>query len=361
MSLMKMMKRFFCLTLTLVLLLALPALAAEDLTNRPIADGQVTAVAFEDVTAPFSGTLTSFDLTVGDVVAAQDVLMGYVTTRLYAPESGTIKIAFASVGDDAAAVTARYGGIVGIEPTHAQTIEATTSGAYDEAPNKRIRLGEMLWFKSDTSSKEEGYGRVIAVTNASYRVEIQQGDFEADESLTLYRNENRDDKKCVGKGNVARCDDVLVRAEGRVIGMYAVAGDAVQSGQLLAEVVSADAEPSLAVSNVISPVGGVIASVAVQPGQQVWKGQTLCRIYLTDAIEVTADVDEMDLGGLRVGDAVPVTLDVNKNNILSGTVTEISALGITKQNAAYYTVHVSIPNSSGALGASASIYLPAKK
>ena len=52
-----------------------------------------------------------------------------------------------------------------------------------------------------------------------------------------------------------------------------------------------------------------------------------------------------------------MTLDVNKAQVLNGTVTEISALGVTKQNAAYYTVHVSIPSGSGRLGASASIYL----
>ena len=102
---------------------------------------------------------------------------------------------------------------------------------------------------------------------------------------------------------------------------------------------------------------GVVATVAVNPGQQVWKGQLLCRIYLTDTLEVVADVDEMDLGTLKVGDTVPVTLDVNKAQVLNGTVTEISALGVTKQNAAYYTVHVSIPTGSGRLGASASIYL----
>ena len=41
-----------------------------------------------------------------------------------------------------------------------------------------------------------------------------------------------------------------------------------------------------------------------------------------------------------------------------GTVTEISALGVTRQNAAYYSVHVSIDDSSVMLGQSASVYLP---
>ena len=38
------MKKLFCLLMTLCMMAAFPALAAEDLTGRPLADGVVTAV-----------------------------------------------------------------------------------------------------------------------------------------------------------------------------------------------------------------------------------------------------------------------------------------------------------------------------
>ena len=47
------------------------------------------------------------------------------------------------------------------------------------------------------------------------------------------------------------------------------------------------------------------------------------------------------------------------DNVLIATVTRISALGVSRQNAAYFTVRASIPAGSGPLGASASMYLPA--
>ena len=66
----------------------------------------------------------------------------------------------------------------------------------------------------------------------------------------------------------------------------------------------------------------------------------------------------MDLHSLKVGDTIPVTLDTDESNILTGTVTEISSLGTQRQNAAYFTVHVSVEKAGLKLGQSASIYLP---
>ena len=51
------MKKFIAPLLILCLLLASPALAEQDLTGRPVADGTVAAASFVDVTAPYSGTL----------------------------------------------------------------------------------------------------------------------------------------------------------------------------------------------------------------------------------------------------------------------------------------------------------------
>lgn len=198
---------------------------------------------------------------------------------------------------------------------------------------------------------------MVAVSGAQYTVDVLAGDFELNESLTLYRDDGYDQKDCVGKGTIVRRAPLPVQGNGRVAAVHVQEGQQVTAGQLLLELVSADADPQAFSPWVTAQEAGVVASVAVTPGQQVWKGQLLCRLYLTDDLEVVAEVDEMDLGTLRVGDTLPVTLDMNPEQIITGTVTEISALGVTRQNAAYYTVHVSIPASSGRLGASASVYL----
>ena len=117
-------------TLVICSLLAVtPALAEQDLTGLPIADGVVASAAFTDITAPFSGTLASFDLSVGDAVASGQTLMCYVTNDVFASEAGVVKAVFAAAGDDATAVTARYGGLVGLEPAVGWQVLATTEGA----------------------------------------------------------------------------------------------------------------------------------------------------------------------------------------------------------------------------------------
>ena len=354
------MKKFLCLISVLLLLAATPALAESDLTGRPIADGSVAAVRFTDVTAPFSGTLTSFDLEPGDAVQAGDTLMRYLTADVYAGEDGVVKAVFAAPGEDAATVAARYGALMAIEPAVAFRVDASTSGAYDDNDNKMLHPGETLYFKTSETNGAKGLGRVVQVTGDKYVVDVLSGDFDLNDDVTLYRRDNYAKDANVGKGNIIRRDAVLVTGAGRVSALYVAEGDKVAAGDRLFSLIAADATPDAYASDVTAGVSGVVSSVSVMPGQQVFKGQALCRIQQTDAMEVVADVDEVDLGTLKVGDLLPVTLDVQPDNVLMATVTQISALGVKKQNAAYFTVHAAIPSGNALLGMSASLYLPAK-
>lgn len=357
------MKKLFSSVLAVLLALSCPVQGfgddVWDLSTMAIANGTVQAVSHVDVTAPFSGTLDVFDLSAGDLVSAGDTLMRMVTTPLYATEDGVCRAVFAAVGDDASAVTARYGGIIGIEPDEAMQISATTAGAYNDDDNRTLRLGETLYFQSSKNNRVDGTGRVTSVSGQSYRVDVLTGSFELDESVTLYRDEDYETKQCVGKGVVGRRDSLLIASAGRVASLEVSEGETVKAGQLLARVIGADAAPG-DTGDIVCPESGVISAVSAVPGQQVYRGQVLARIELDSELEVEADVDEMDLHSLKVGDTLPVTLDVNESNVLTGTVTEISALGASRQNAAYYTVCVSIPAGSALLGASASVYLPGK-
>ena len=355
------MKKILSLFAAFTLLAAAPAaLASDDLTGRPIADGTVSAVHFVDVTAPYSGTLASFDLESGDEVQAGDELFQYVTSDVFATEDGVVKDVFIQPGDDAAAAMTRYGAVIGVEPADAYRVEASTAGAASDNEYKILHLGEILYIKTTKGDRDEGTGKVTAINGRNYSVQVLTGSFDQYASVNLYRDDNYAGSTCVGRGQVAHRDPVAVAGVGRVSAVYVQAGDTVKNGDRLASFVSADATPQNYATGITSPQTGVVSTVAVTPGQQVWKGELLCRVELSDEIEVIADVDETDLGGLKVGDSLPVTLDMNETNVLTGTVTQISGLGITKQNAAYFSVHVTIPAGSGPLGASASVYLPVK-
>ena len=351
------MKKLISVFLVLTAVLGLPGLfaAAEtDLSSYSITDGVVTAVSFEDVVAPCSGTLRSFDLNAGDEVASGDVLFEMMTIPVYAPEDGTVRYLFAEKGDSADAAMRTYGAVLAMEPTLKLRLSCTYSGAADYEDCKHMHIGDILYFKYD---KEKGKGVVISTAENAYEVEVLSGKFDSGKSLELYKDDDYAYDNRVGTGKVYKRNDVTVSGAGRIVQFFVSEGDKVKKGDLLFTVLSSDAEYG-AVPEIAAPCDGVVAMVPVSAGQQVWKGQVLARIYYTGKLEIVADVDELDLNGLKVGDSVPVKLDTSADRILTGTVTEISALGTTRQNAAYYTVHVSVPDSSLMLGQSASVYLP---
>lgn len=348
-----MTRRILCLCMMLCLTLACAAASAEDWSRYTVSGGVVSAAAWTDLTAPYSGVVMPFDAKAGDTVSTGDVLFRMQVNTLYAPENGSVTAVFAAAGDDAAAVSAHFGGILAIEGEHRHLIRATTSGASGE--NRELRPGMTLYFRSTQGEKTHGHGRVISVSNESFVVEILSGRFLVRETLNLFHNKEYTVK--AGTGTVVLRDPVLITAAGRIGEMLVSEGGTVTANQPLATVLGPDAEPG-ASPEVSAPADGVIALLGVQPGQQVWKGALLARVYHTQALEIVAEVDEMDIPRLHVGDSCPVVLDLDPDTVLHATVTEIGGLGVTRQNAAYYTVRLSLNVTGLPLGASASVYIP---
>lgn len=336
---------------------------AEDMATpaygNATATGAIEAVSTTEITAPFSGVLLPFDLTLGDTAEKDAVLFRLDTQRIYAPTDGTIGAVFAALGDDAQSVINRYGALAAIEPTNLFVINGNTTSAYDEPENKIIHIGEKLYFKSSSSSRITGEGYVIAVDGDSYQLEVTSstGDLELKERVTLYRDSLYEKKSDVGRGTCAVCAPVSVQGSGRIIRVYKANGDSVKAGDLLFESVSADAAPD-ATAKVVAPIGGVISVLSSASGQQVYKGQHLITLSDPSNLQVTCDVDEIDLGALKIGDVLSIKYDIYPDVTYEGTVTSISSMGFVKQNAAYYTVKLSIANQSELrLGMSATVYL----
>lgn len=349
-----MMKKLLFLLLACMMILP-NAFAAEDLTNYAVANGNVAAATHIDITAPYSGTLAPFDLESGDSVAAGQAILSMLVSTVYASEDGKVSGIFAVPGDDATALMARYGMVMSIEPAQNLRMEASTSGAYNSEANRTLHVGEKLYFEDDEEN-EEGVGRVIGVQDSNYVVDVLTGNFEAGTTLTLYRSSEYTSKSKVGKGKIVKRAPLSIGGQGRVAEILVEDGQEVKRGDALFTLMGFDADFNAAPA-MSSPVDGVVAAVMVQPGQQVWKGQLLARIYPTHQLEIVAQVDEMDLDAITVGDKLMYTLDTRDDMVLEGVVTEISSLGVTMQNAAYYTVHIAITGMP-MLGASASVYIP---
>ena len=336
------MKKLFALLLALAVVGSIALADPASLTGCSVSSGVVNAVNYIDITAPFSGTLQPFTWEAGDLVNAGDLLFSMRTTTIYATEDATVQAIYCAAGDDAAAVATRYGGLIAMRPESEWVIAGSITTAYDKRDNRVVDVGETLYFRSNKEGRSVGTGRVTMVSGAEYMVEVLTGEFEPGEVLSLFR----DTLTAVGQGRVA---EVLVKV-----------GDQVKNGtpllRLMPTATAPDASPDITAAQ-----NGVIGTLAVQPGQQVYEGQLLARLMLVDKLEVVAQVDEVNLKNLYVGDKVSVTLDMDESNVLTGTVTEIGNLGTTVQNAAYFPVHVELTTNQIPLGASASVYIPNNK
>ena len=107
------------------------------------------------------------------------------------------------------------------------------------------------------------------------------------------------------------------------------------------------------------PSKSILYAIAVQPGQQVSGGQVLATLHPTAKLEVEADIHELDLQRIQVGDTVQVEITgLRTNNLLEGTITSISSLSHAQTGDAEYKVYVSFPvNDAIREGMNVTVYL----
>ena len=304
------------------------------------ADAKIVAPNTEKITAPFAGTLLPFDYETGDSVSAHETLFTLDTTPVYATQAGTVSAVFASVGDDASGVAAHYGALAVIEPKNALYIDASTDQAYNDADNRYIHAGETLYLKL---SNDKGTGVVTSVSGKKYTVEILSGSFDVDDTVRCFRESTTPSDSEVGRGKVTRYADVQVNANsGRIAAVHVKPGDAVEVGDLLFELVDAQSEKN-ASRSIAAGASGVITSMNTASGAQVYRGQLLCEVADLSTLELSAEVDELDLNSIAVGDTLSYTLDAFDGETFTGTVTQIYSVGTKKQNATYFDVRITLP------------------
>ncbi|MCD8210081.1 MAG: efflux RND transporter periplasmic adaptor subunit [Prevotella sp.] len=108
------------------------------------------------------------------------------------------------------------------------------------------------------------------------------------------------------------------------------------------------AQTNLGYAIITSPIDGIVLSKEVEEGQTVaasFETPTLFTIAkdLTD-MQVIADVDEADIGGVIDGDRVTFTVDAYPDDVFNGFVTQVRQEATTTNNVVTYEVVISAPN-----------------
>ena len=114
----------------------------------------------------------------------------------------------------------------------------------------------------------------------------------------------------------------------------------------------AKAERNLAYATITSPIDGVVISRDVEAGQTVASGFETPTLFTIAAdltqMQVVADVDEADIGGVVEGQRASFTVDAYPNDVFEGVVTQIrlgdASSTSTTTTVVTYEVVISAPN-----------------
>ena len=110
----------------------------------------------------------------------------------------------------------------------------------------------------------------------------------------------------------------------------------------------AKSETNLSYATIYSPIDGVVLSRSVEEGQTVASSFSTPTLFiiandLTD-MQVVANVDEADIGGVRDSLRVTFTVDTYPNDTFEGFVTQVRQEATTTSNVVTYEVVISAPN-----------------
>lgn len=107
------------------------------------------------------------------------------------------------------------------------------------------------------------------------------------------------------------------------------------------------AAKNLNYAEIYSPIDGIIISREVEVGQTVVSSMNVANLYVIadlDNMQVVGNVDEADIGQVKVGQHVTFTVDAYSDDVFSGTVTQVRLNPTTTSNVVTYEVIVEAPN-----------------
>lgn len=107
------------------------------------------------------------------------------------------------------------------------------------------------------------------------------------------------------------------------------------------------AAKNLNYAEIYSPIDGIVISREVEVGQTVVSSMNVANLYTIadlDNMQVIGDVDEADIGQVKVGQPVTFAVDAYPDDIFEGEVTQVRLNPTTESNVVTYEVVVSASN-----------------
>nr|WP_290666264.1 efflux RND transporter periplasmic adaptor subunit [Ardenticatena sp.] len=110
-----------------------------------------------------------------------------------------------------------------------------------------------------------------------------------------------------------------------------------------AELALEQARHNLDGATIVAPFDGTIANVNIKPYELVSSATPAIVLADMSRFELEVGVDELDVGQVKVGNAVTVTLDAYRNGVMRGRVTHVAPVArVDAQGVATYPVRVDL-------------------
>ena len=165
--------------------------------------------------------------------------------------------------------------------------------------------------------------------------------------------------------NLSGAAVVTASGSGTVSGLNLLAGDLIQSGDRICTITGDSVDDQLesarlnlenAQDNVddyeiTAPISGEVVTKNAKAGDTIEgsASSSLCTIYDLSYLEMTMNIDELDISQVAVGQSVTVTADAVEGTTYTGVVTRVSVAGTTSGGITTYPVTVRIDETDGLL------------
>jgi len=211
-----------------------------------------------------------------------------------------------------------------------------------------VRVAEISYLQAQEGATEE------AITSARATV----ASAEAGVTNAQAQLDDVDDQIAQAEASVVQAEATVAQAEAGVLQAEAAVAQAEANLAILlagpsdekigiakaqvaqARIALEDAQGNLAKATLVAPFDGVVTDVYVAVGE--WANGLAVDLMDTGSLEVVLDVDEIDIGGLAVGQQAVVTLETWPDEELTGELVSIAPKARSGTEIVTYQVHLSL-------------------
>lgn len=234
-----------------------------------------------------------------------------------------------------------------IQPVYKVDVGTQVSGKVEKLYvdfNSEVKKGDLLAELDRSTLSEQVQQAEAQLSNAQSNLTLAQRTYDRTKALF--------DNKAATQEALDAAEDELIRAKNQLV---------------TAKSNCQKAKVDLSYAMIYSPISGVVLNKAVEEGQTVassFNTPTLFTIAnnLTE-MQVEANVDEADIGQVKVGQSVTFTVDAFPEDVFMGTVKQVRLEPTVTSNVVTYTVIIDAPNPDEKLfpGMTASVSIIVKK